>query len=202
MSSAPTVACPACQSQSWQPYPMEGVFACGRCMFAIDVREDFRSTQDRAKRWQVFPSTDAGLPPRFFAEAGIGPEESGTRSFLPGIDAHLREQQREAVGRDAPWVVRHFGVGKVAYHSHMGPVKDPRDAHVKSKGVALEVVAKGAWIGWALNLRQEALPQEQAIEEFDRGEGRHAPGAAKSFNWLGILLGCLAGYVLFRIFSA
>jgi hypothetical protein len=97
VTTPPPIPCPACHAKDWQPYPLEGVFGCRRCRFAVDQQEPLEATLRRASRWRVFSSTDAGLPPRWFAEAGIDATTAGTKDILPEFDAALREKQQAAV---------------------------------------------------------------------------------------------------------
>jgi antitoxin component YwqK of YwqJK toxin-antitoxin module len=65
--------CCACGSTSWLPGPDPMWFRCKTCMFCIDYAESLEEMARRAARWTVFPSAEAGLPPRFRTEArGLG----------------------------------------------------------------------------------------------------------------------------------
>jgi len=93
----PEFSCPACQANEWEPFPLDGVYGCRRCRFAVDKEEPIHAALERATRWKVFPSVDAGLPPRLIEAAANESPATGARDFLPGIDSALRAQQERAV---------------------------------------------------------------------------------------------------------
>ncbi len=235
MIELPRFPCPACQAVVWGRLPIEGIFACENCRFAVDLQEPMSAAIRRAVRWRTFPSADAGLPPRFHAKAGADPSRAGLGDFLPAMNAALRMQQDAAVaamekfttheltlaqralidggrldpsdeeiqicaqlarlmaggipleGRETSerekWVMRQYGGGEVSYCSVAGPMIDPRDANYRTQDAARAFVQKAAWLARAIGMKTEAVPLNQAIQEYETQTGRHAPGAARVSIW-------------------